>query len=162
MRYPSLSGVEIEKKLGAEGRMLVAMNEHNELVGTAAIIPKETTLWFGKHEFAYCCFAAVLPEYNGKGVYKEMCRIQEDMERNMGLHMMLFDTHEKNVHNISNSIKAGYRAVDIKHYDNHYNVVMVKWLDGCPYSPLQCRIHFLKRQVIVHFHTFLKCALMLS
>lgn len=138
MKYPSLPGKEIEKKLGAEGKMLVALSDDGKLVGTAAMMPKKAKFWFGEHVFAYCCFASILPEFNGKGIYKEMCRLQEVMAREAGLNIMMFDTHEKNSRNLGHSIKAGYKFVDYKFYRNHYNVVMVKWLDGCPYSSLRC------------------------
>lgn len=147
MKYPSLSGSEIEKRVEPDGKMLVALADDGTLVGTAAMIPKEVTLWFGRHRFAYCCFASILPEYNGKGIYKEMCRIQETMAREAGLEMMLFDTHEKNTRNLNHSVKAGYRFVDLKYYGDHFNVVMVKWLNGCPYSSFRCNVAFRSRKV---------------
>ena len=45
--------------------------------------------------------------------------------------------------------KAGYKFVDYKYYKNHYNVVMVKWLNGCPYSEFRCKIEFHKRKLKV-------------
>ena len=150
MRYPSLPGEEICKRVGPEGRMLVALTEEGKLIGTGAVLPKKASLWFGKDTFAYCCFASILPEYNGKGIYKEMCRRQEEMAREMGLDKMLFDTHERNSRNLGHSLKAGYKFVDVKYYWDHYSVVMVKWLDGCPYSDLQCSLHYRIRRLVMH------------
>lgn len=146
MKYPSLPGDEIKKRVEPDGKMLVALTDEGKLVGTAAMIPKEASLWFGKHRFAYCCFASILPEYNGLGIYKEMCKMQEQMARDEGLDMMLFDTHEKNTRNLIHSVKAGYHYVDMKYYGDHFNVVMVKWLNGCPYSELRCRFEFFVRK----------------
>ncbi len=154
MRYPSLLGSEIEKKIGVDGKMLVALTEEGKLVGTAAAMPKKAKFWFGEFVFAYCCFASILPEYNGKGIYKEMCRIQEEMAREAGLNMMMFDTHEKNSRNLGHSIKAGYKFVDLKFYRDHYNVVMVKWLDGCPYSRLRCSLNYHLRRLVVKIRSF--------
>ena len=155
MRYPSLPGEEIRKRVGEEGKMLVALTEDGKLIGTGAVFPKKASLWFGKDTFAYCCFASVLPEYNGKGVYKEICRRQEEMAREMGLDKMLFDTHEKNSRNLGHSIKAGYRPVDVKFYGDHYNVVMVKWMDGCPYSDWVCAFHYRLRSLRLHLGIWL-------
>ena len=155
MRYPSLPGSEIEKKIGADGKMLVALTEDGKLVGTAAMMQKKAKLWFGENDFAYCCFASILPEYNGKGIYKEMCRLQEEMARGEGLNMMMFDTHEKNARNLGHSVKAGYRFVDLKFYRDHYNVVMVKWLDGCPYSRFWCSMNYRLRRVVVKIRSFM-------
>lgn len=149
MRYPSLPGDEIKEKLGKDGTMLVAIDKEGVLVGTAAMMPKNITVWFGKHVFAYCCFASILPQYNGKGIYKEMCHVQEMMAAERGIDKMLFDTHEKNVQIIRHAIRAGYKFVDFKYYKDHYNVVLVKWLDGCPYSDLRCKFEFMLRKVFV-------------
>ena len=154
MRYPSLPGSEIEKKLGTEGKMIVALTEEGKLVGTAAMMPKKAKLWFGEHVFAYCCFASILPDYSGKGIYKEMCRLQEEMAREKGLTMMMFDTHEKNYRNLGHSQKAGYKSVDFKFYRDHYNVVMVKWLNGCPYSRFQCSLNYLLKCLVVKIRSF--------
>lgn len=153
MRYPSLPGDEIRKRVGEEGTMLVAMTEDGKLVGTGAVYPKEASLWFGTHRFAYCCFASILPEYAGKGIYKEMCRQQEEIARREGLDMMLFDTHEKNARNLGHSLKAGYRYVGLKFYRDHYNVVMVKWLNGCPYSDFRCAFHYRFQSALVRCRT---------
>lgn len=149
MRYPSLSGEDIKKKLGMDGRMLVALTGEGKLVGTAAVMPKEASFWFGKKKVAYCCFASILPEYNGKGIYKEMCLIQERIANDAGLAIMMFDTHEKNTRILNHSQKAGYRFVDYKYFKNHFNVVLVKWLDGCPYSRFRCFFNYHIRRIKV-------------
>lgn len=154
MRYPSLPGSEIEKKLGGEGKMLVALTKEGKLVGTAAMMPKKAKFWFGEHVFAYCCFASILSEYNGRGIYKEMCRLQEEMARGAGLNMMMFDTHEKNYRNLCHSRKAGYKSVGLKFYRDHYNVIMVKWLDGCPYSSFRCSLNYHLRRLMVKIRSF--------
>ena len=154
MPYPHLPPDEIRKKIEGRGIMLVAMMDE-KLVGTAAMVFLNKKLWCGSGKYAYCCFASILPEYNGKGIYKEMCRIQEEMAREAGLNMMMFDTHEKNSRNLGHSIKAGYKFVDLKFYRDHYNVVMVKGLDGCPYSSLRCSLSFFKRKWYVKTRTLL-------
>ena len=147
MRNPSLPGEQIKNKLGDSGKMLVAITDENKLVGTAAVMPKELNFWFGRHMFAYCCFAAILPEYNGKGIYKEMCRQQEVLAREMGLDKMIFDTHENNTRIINHALKAGYHFVNYGFYGDHYNVVLVKWLNGCPYQDYYCRFRFVLSKV---------------
>lgn len=155
MSYPSLPGSAIREKIGENGKILVAL-DNDRLVGTAALKTKQTTLWFGQHQFGYCCFDSVLPEYNGIGIYKRLCEEREKMVRNMGLEMMLFDTHERNERVMSVNEKSGYKKVDLKFYKDHYNVVMVKWLNGCPYSDFQCNSHFMYRKFVVKLKGLLK------
>ena len=142
MRNPSLSGEEIKEKLGGKGKMLVALTAEDELVGTAAIMPKEVTVWFGKEVFAYCCFAAIIPEYSGQGIYKELCLRRESMALEMGLDKMLFDTHENNARMIGHALNAGYRFVNYRFIRDHFNVFMVKWLNGCPYTKSYCHFRY--------------------
>lgn len=142
MRYPSLPGDKIRDKIGEQGIMLVALTEDDRLVGTAAFFPKAIRTWFGKYTYAYCCFAAVLPAFSGRGIYKALCARQEELARDMGIDKMYFDTHEKNKRMIKNAAKAGYRHVDLQFYSDHFNVAMVKWLTGCPYPDLKCRIEY--------------------
>lgn len=148
MRYPSLSGEEICQKIEGNGKMLCAIAD-GKVVGTAAIIVKSSHLWCGKGNYAYCCFASVLPEYNGKGIYKVLDLKREELALTLQLTRMLGDTHENNKHRLDIAKKAGYKFVDYKYYKNHYNVVMVKWLNGCPYTEFRCKIEFLKRKLQV-------------
>lgn len=155
-RYPSLPGDEIQKRIGEDGKMLVALTKDNTLVGVNGYRPQKVTLWFGTQMVASRRFAAVLPEYNGCGVYRKLCEDQEQLAREAGLNVMLFDTHEKNERVMIHSKKAGYVPVDLKFYSDHFSIVMVKWLDGCPYPGFVCSFFFHVRSFIVRFRSRIK------
>lgn len=142
MALPALPGEEIRKRIEGNGKLLVAICD-GKVVGTAAIKRKTVNLWCGKGEYAYFCFASVLPEYNGKGVYKALAIRREELALSMGMDKTLFDTHENNQHQLVIAQKAGYKFVDVSVWKDHYNVVMVKWLKGCPYSDIYCKCQFL-------------------
>lgn len=145
MAFPALPGEEIKKIIEGQGKMLVALCE-GKVVGTAAIKVKKASLWCGRGEYAYCCFASVLPEYNGMGIYKQLCLIREKVAHDIGLNRMMFDTHEQNDRVLAVNRTNGYKFVDVSIWKDHYNVVMVKWLNGCPYSDSYCRCQFLLRK----------------
>lgn len=153
MRYPSLTGDEIRQRIEGKGKMLVAIDKE-KVVGTAAIVRKAAKYWCGKGDYAYICFASVLPEYNGRGIYKALDLKREEIAHSMGLNRMLGDTHKNNTHRLVIAKKAGYRFVDYKLYGNHYNVVMVKWLDGCPYSSFWCSVNYQLRRMVVMIRSF--------
>lgn len=150
MRNPSLSGEEIRQKIEDKGKMFCAFVD-GKLAGTAAIMPKKVKFWYNiePETISYQCFAAVLPEYAGKGIYKKLNTVREIEGKAMGFERVMFDTHEKNLHKIEIDQKNGYRRVDYKFCKDHYNVVMVKWLDGCPYSEARCKFEFAKRRIAV-------------
>ena len=141
MAYPSLPGEKIREKVEGHGKMFVAI-DGGRVVGSAAVIIKRASLWCGKQEYGYCCFSAVLPEYAGNGIYKQFVFLQEKEAATMGLGMMMFDSHENNSRVLDVNRKNGYKAVDISIWKEHYNVVRVKWLNGCPYSDLYCHLQF--------------------
>lgn len=155
MRYPSLSGEEIRQRIEGNGKMLVAM-DGQKVIGTAALIVRSYRLWCGKCDYAYCCCASVLPEYNGKGIYKALDLKREKLALSMQMTRMLGETHENAKHRLDIAKKAGYKFVDYKYYKDHYDVVMVKWLDGCPYSEFWCKIEFLKRKLQVKMKQAIK------
>lgn len=144
MAFPALPGDKIRDNLEKnQGKMFVALNENNELIATAAIKRKRANLWCGKGDYAYLCFASILPEYRGNGLYKSLYQIREKEAQKMGLCRILFDTHEHNQRVIDINARHGFKLVDLTVWKDHYNVVMVKWLDGCPYSDWHCKGQFL-------------------
>ena len=137
MAHSSMNGDEIKKMLEPNGKMLVAVQD-DKVVGTAAIKEKEASFWFGQDRFAYFCFAAVLPEYNGKGIYQQLCEQRESIARSMGINKLMFNTHSDNQHVIQIAKRSGYKEVKYSCGKDNAWVFMVKWLDGCPYSDGQC------------------------
>lgn len=145
MSFPLMKGEEIQKKIGDEGKMLVAL-DGKKVVGTSGIIIKRSNLWCGEKNESYadCVFASVLPGYNGLGLFKKLDCMREKIALEMGINKMIGDTHEKNRHRLEIAKKAGYKFVGMRFYKDHFNVVMVKWLEGCPYSDLYCKWRFYK------------------
>lgn len=139
--YATLPASELYAKTeGRGGKMLVALHR-GKVVGTGAVAIIEKNLWCGKGKYAYCFLDAVLPEFRGEGIFRQIAGIQEEYARSARVDRMLFDTHEQNRRMIAISEKNGYRKVDFKVRagDGHPSVLLVKWLDGCPISYSKCR-----------------------
>lgn len=141
MRNPMLSGESIEEKLGKEGVMLVAM-DGRDVVGTAALIPRTGNGWYNKGQYAYMCFDAVLPQYGGAGIYRRLCMEREKLALSMGIDRLYIDTHLKNKRTIDIDIKSGFKKVAVKLCGDHINVVLFKWISGCPYSSMFCTLNY--------------------
>lgn len=155
MRYPSLPGNEIRQRIEGKGKMFVAV-EKEKLIGTAALVFKDKSLWCGKGTYGYCCFASVLPSKQGGGVYKALCDHREQLARNAGVDRMLMDTNENNKLECSIVKKAGYKPVGMSFWNDHYNIVFVKWLDGCPFSDFRCYMEFTRNKVVVKTKQFVR------
>lgn len=138
MAHAAFSGKEIEDYLGPDGKMFVAVCD-DEVVGVAAYKEKDAKFWYGAGQYAYCCFAAVLPEYAGQGVYRQLVELREKTALAQGIDKMMFNTHPKNSRVIGIALKNGYKMVSYASDGNASWVYLVKWLNGAPYS--DCRLN---------------------
>ena len=143
MRYPSLTGEEIRERIEGQGTMFVAICD-GKVVGTAALKTKKVCLWCGGGEYAYLCFAAVLPEYGGRGIYRMLYARVEDETKSKGLDRIMFDSHEGNKKILEIHKRDGFIPVSYRKYEDHFNIIMVKWLNGCPYSRIMCYLKYHK------------------
>ena len=140
--YPHLPPEVLKKKTeGLGGRIFVALYD-GHVVATGAVAIIEKSFWCGKGKYAYCFLDAVLPKFAGKGLYGEIVKVQEEYARNHTLDRMMFDTDERNKRMLAISKRYDYRYVQYRVRDGHNSVVMVKWLNGCPYSRLKCALMF--------------------
>lgn len=140
--YPQMSPEELYAKTEGRGaKMFVAMCK-GKVVGTGACAVIKKNLWCGKGEYAYCFLDAVLPEYAGQGVYRRIVERQESYAKEINVERMMFDTHEQNRRMIDISKRNGYRPVEYRVRDAHNSVVLVKWLNGCPFSWIKCLIKY--------------------
>lgn len=158
MSHYQWSPEEIKEYIGRDGVMLVAM-DGEKLVGTAAISIKKSNSWYSDgRQYAYLCFAGILPEYIGKGIYKELTEKRQEIVKELGLGMMLFDTHESNRHVQEIAVKNGFRYVHFFQSGNkdHCNVVLAKWLDGCPFSNFYCSMRFFSSKFKTKLRILLK------
>lgn len=155
MRFPSLSGDRIRKKIGNEGRMYVIIH-NNQMIGTGAWIRKHGHDWWCDSDYAYYCFDSIHPDYRGLGIYKYLCNHRDRDVIASGLNISMFDTNEKNLRELSIARKEGYRLIDYKNYQGHYNVVVAKWLNGCPFSKFRCNVEFIVRKAIVRSKGIIK------
>lgn len=149
------SADSIREFIGEDGVFLVAL-DGDKLVGTAAVAVKYGKAWYAKGKYAYMCFASVLPEYSGQGLFRALDARREAIASEKGLTTLLFDTHVDNKRRTKSGLKNGYRPVlffRAKSKD-HYNVIMAKWLGEPPYSKLYCWIRFnqTKAKTLLRYH----------
>ena len=155
MRKPGLTGDEIKKELGECGVMLVAL-DGKKRVGSAALIPKSNETWYNNGVYGYMCFAGVIPEYSGRGIYKLLYERRETIAKEMGITKLLFDTHVKNKIIIHVNKENGFKKVAVKKCGDHYNAVLFKWLDGSPFSNYRCFYEFNKQKMTMRLKDFIK------
>lgn len=135
MLFPSLPGDIIKEKVSkGNGKIFVAL-DNGVPIGCAAYTIKENTHWFcRKTKYMYLCFSGILPDYMGKGVYTLLNMVREKEQTKLQIPLCVFDTHINNNRVISIRKKQGYINVGYKFCKDHTNVIMAKWINGCPFS----------------------------
>ena len=70
-----------------------------------------------------------------------------------GYNVVELDTAENNTHAIEVYKHLGFKLVSYKANQggDHYSVIMVKWLERCPYSNRYCAIMFGLKRIYIRF-----------
>lgn len=133
MSYPSLTGDQLKNMIGDHGKLFVAIDD-KKVVGTLALIVKTGQKWYNSGQYGYLCFGAVLPEYDGKGIYRSLYQLAETTAKQMNLSVLTRDTNENNARMLKITKQEGYHFVEYRVHEDHCNIVRAKWLEGYPFS----------------------------
>ena len=128
----------------------VAMKE-GKLIGTASLKIKTVKQWWVKGDVAYPFADAIIPEYRGTDVFMELQKLRGKCIKELGINILMFDTEENNKLVQKYNIKMGAKRIKLYASSKtwYYSVVMVKWLDGCPYSDWYCKFRFNLSKLLV-------------
>lgn len=142
MHNPDMTAQELADYL-KEAYCFVALCGE-EVVGTCSLKIVNPKCWWTKDRVGYTCVDAVAPGYKGTDAYFDMRALRNKYINDFGLKVLQFDTHEDNKLVQRMSQKRGYKYVRYCAFPmtNYYSVVMVRWLEGCPFSDNYCNFRF--------------------
>ena len=138
---PSLSGDDIRRYIGDKGKMFVAL-DGEKVVATAAVLIRNNRRWYINEDYAYICLGAILPGYRKRGIYFPFEKILEAYAKSFSS-LFVVDIHEDNQTIQKLKLREGFQYVAYKACKDHYNMVMAKWPNGCPYPKLYVKLRFL-------------------
>lgn len=142
MRTALLSGEQLKERVG-DGKCFVALCD-GVLVGTASVRIVKRHKWYHKGEIADFMLLGILPGYGGLGIFSKLLHCIYDYSRSNNTPVVELDTAEGNMKMRGIAERIGFQYVSIKAspYVKHYSVVMVNWLDGCPFGKTFVRSRF--------------------
>lgn len=142
MQNSSMSVQELKDYLKG-GYCFVAIQE-NKVIGTNSLKVVKSKHWWTKGKIGYECLTAIDPEYRNTGAYFGLRKIRTEFAKSLGVGVLQFDTSEDNRTVQMIDLKFGFRYVSYFASPKtwYYSVVMVKWLDDCPYSKWYCNLRF--------------------
>lgn len=154
MSHQQQSAEDIKDYVDGKGVFYVALSGA-KVVGTACLRERKAQYWFVDGPWAYFCYASILPEYAGLGIYGKLCTIREQKAKELGYKVCVAETHEHNFHVQKLALKNGYRFVDYNYINGHCRIFFAKWIDKCPFSERYCNYRFkiskLKTRVVKLF-----------
>ena len=150
MRTTTLTGEELKNRIGKDGICFVAL-DGEKIVGTISVRFVERDKWYAKGVIPDCILAGVIPEYRGKHISSMLEQKVFEYVRNKGYKLIELDTAENNIHAVEVYKHQGFKLVDYHAYlgVDHFSVVMVKWLDKCPYSSFYCKLRYNIRRNLI-------------
>lgn len=150
MTTSQLSGEQIRQRIGADGKCWVAL-DGDEPVGTLSLRFVKREKWYAKGMIPDYMLAGVLPSYQGKHINSMLAKEAFSFAKAAGYQVMELDTAENNRHAIEVYQHQGFQLVDYvaKKDVDHYSVIMVKWLEHCPFSAQYCKARFLLRKAAI-------------
>ena len=149
VKTAEMTGVELEAHIGKNGKCFVAL-DGNKLIGTTSYRIINRNYWCVKDKVVDRILVGILPEYQGQHISTLLFdKILNEAQIN-GYKYIETRTSENNEIMQAISIKDGYRHIDfLSTKADHFTVVMLKWLDACPYSMSQIDWHYKWRKFII-------------
>lgn len=117
-----------------------------EVIGTSAFFIRTMNKWWARNKkVIYNCADAIIPEFKGTDVYLDLTGLRTKYIKETGIRIIQSDTEENNKLILKLNDKHGGKKVKLYASPKtwYYSVVMVRWLDGCPYSDWYCNFRFI-------------------
>ncbi len=142
-----LSPEELEKRVGKNGKTFIAL-DNGKIVGTASYRIREQHKWYVNGNVVDEILVGVIPESKGKHVYSHLYDCIEKEAIEGGYDQIIFSTAEKNINKQQIGLKKGFYYVNyfVAEDNDHYSVIMSKWLNGCPFSKQKLRRKYLLKK----------------
>ena len=153
MTVQDISGDDLRRDIeSGDGICFVAV-DNRRVVGVFGLKYITGTRWWswGK-KVACCCMDGILPEYQGTDVYFELEKLRIKYIKDSCAELIQCTTAEHNsiVRKITKIGK--FKTVQFSPTckgANYYSVVMVKWLNGCPFSDRFINFMFNLSKIVV-------------
>lgn len=150
------NGEEIQELLGEKGVCFVAMLG-DKVIATSSVAFHDVDRWWYKGVAGYATLAAVLPEYKGMHLFTKLEQTRVEYARNAGAEVFYGDTAQHNTKRRAIAKKDGYYEVTLGRtsFNKHNYVVIVKWLNKCPFSPFYIKLKFIMSAIKVYIKMML-------
>lgn len=137
------TGEELQESIGPEGKCFLAV-DGDQVVGVTAVNTVQRNRWYAYCPIACQILVGVLPEYQGKHISSALHERLVAYVKEKGLPGIESQVAYNNQTIRKACKKWGFRYVgfDVYKENDHYTVIMYKWINGRRPSSLICWIHY--------------------
>ena len=133
--------------LSRDEKTFVAM-DGDKVVGTLSCRKAQRKKWYHKGPVILMQMLGVLPDYQGRGIMTGLVEAVVREARESGLNVIYIDVAERNTKMLRAAGKRGFVPVELTApHSPHYCIVMLKWLDGCPFSSVKILWNYRKSRI---------------
>lgn len=141
---------EFKEKLG-DGKCFVAL-DGDKVIGICTVRFIKSHRWctWGKR-VAYNGLDGILKAYQGTDVFMSLNALRYKCINESGVRVVEFNTAENNKVVITRNVKNGAKIIQYAHMakGGYHPIVMMRWLDGCPYPDWLCNFMFKLSKYVV-------------
>ena len=141
---------EFKEKLG-DGTCFVAL-DGAKVIGVCTVRFIKSRRWctWGKR-VAYNGLDGILKAYQGTDVFMSLNALRYKCIDESGVRVVEFNTAEHNKVVIKRNVKNGAKIIQYAHMakGGYHPIVMMRWLDGCPYPDWLCKLMFNLSKLVI-------------
>lgn len=148
-----LTGEQLMERVGKQGKCFIALVD-SKVVGTASVSLRDKKFWFHKGRIAYYCFAAILPDWQGRGIFSKLNKARDVYVKDLGVNVIYIHTSHQNKKMQNICKKHGYRLVGFHAFKetDYFSVTLAKWTKGYGKSKLHCFLRYFYYMIRVRLY----------
>ncbi len=149
IKTAQMTGEELEEYVGPEGKCYIAL-EGKKVVGTLSNRVRRVKHWCAEGEAIELAMIGILPEYRGTHIFPMLYELAFKDVQNRKIKYMEIRTADKNLTMQRLGKYNGFKYIDFTPVGkDHYTVVMLKWMDKCPYPDVFIKVRYLIKKLYI-------------
>lgn len=153
IRNAHLTSEELCELIGIEGKCFVAL-DGEKVIGTCSVSFQNKNEWYVKGRIAYMLLEAVLPEYKGQHIFKQLSMFRKQYAIGAGCCQFYMNVAEHNSVRRAIAKKEGFIpvAIHFNKYNPHNFITYCYWVNKRPMSWLTIYMRYMISLLKLHYN----------
>lgn len=149
IKTAQMTSEELEEHVGPDGKCYIAL-DGKKVVGTLSNRVRRVKRWCAKGDAVELAMIGILPEYRGMHIFPMLYDVSFKDVQNRKIKYIEIQTADKNLTMQRLGEYNGFKYIDFTTAGkDHYTVVMLKWMDRCPYPEWLIKLRYLMKKFYI-------------